>query len=185
MGNKLFHLLRGISERIKDELLLFSFAVVLVLTFLPTKEARLFILSVYLVGSLTYTWLRIKKVSKTDFSEPKIYLDITKRVDRYLLEIVNIGEEDVVGFKGKMKWNQKIGIQERDLYSFIGENDDPIMTHPKNIGVLKKGERVYALNVPLHSVDGNISVTITGIGSKSNKPLHYVVSVKNEKRGTD
>lgn len=112
--------------------------------------------------------------SKMEFIEgnklgPKISIYPSDKGNRFLLEVYNSGNEDVDNIVIKVFWKQPDGQKERVLEKFIGENEDPVMTYPHRLNVLKKEERKFAVNIPSISTDKKIKVSVSCKGISSNR----------------
>jgi hypothetical protein len=59
--------------------------------------------------------------------------------------------------------------REKELKSFIGEQEDQLFASSRDVRILRKGEKIIAVNIPHSSDDGQIKVIIKGIGSASKK----------------
>jgi len=100
---------------------------------------------------------------------PHVSVYTSDRRKRFLLELYNSGNEDVDNFIVEVFWKQSEGDQSRVLEKFIGENDDPVMTYPHKLNVLKRGERKFAVNIPSISLDKKIRVSVSCVGISSGK----------------
>jgi len=90
----------------------------------------------------------------------------------FLLEIYNSGDEDLDDFYIEISWKQPEGDKTRILEEFINDFEDPAMDYPHKLNVLKKGERKFAINIPIISVDKKINVSISCSGISSRKKIH-------------
>ncbi len=93
---------------------------------------------------------------------------ITKQHWGYdLVQIQNIGAEQIIGFQVFRKWVSNSGeIQNQEvLNEFLEEHDDPIRSRGKSCTELEPGKKVRFLLPP--SLDYRIEVTVKGVGMKT------------------
>lgn len=125
---------------------------------------------------------RQKNQKNEENNRVQVHADIARSRNYTLLEILNTGTENIINLQCTIRWNQKEGPQERRLYGFFGEGENPITMTAREIRTLRTGERIYADSIPLYSVDGRINVSINGEGATSHSPLEYSTVVENEAR---
>lgn len=117
--------------------------------------------------------------SSLSFIEPvnpqadvKVYSAI--KDDYFVLEIYNSGDEDLEDFRITVSWEQSEGTQERVLSQFNEISDYLVKSSPKSLNMLRVGEKVLAINIPSHSSDKKIKVTVACKGMKSDKVIEKV-----------
>lgn len=103
---------------------------------------------------------------------PNVSVYTSDKGDRFLLELYNSGNEDVENFVVEVFWKQPEGEQSRILEKFIEENEDPVMTRPHKLNILRKGERKFAVNIPSISTDKKIGVSVSCVGISSKKKFN-------------
>ncbi len=97
---------------------------------------------------------------------PSVYVRFANNKSSFALEVFNNGTEAIqdleiaISEDGKT-WQNK----ERFLYDF----DDSLTDYSHTCFTLKKGERQYVMNVPIH---GNFHYKITGVGIESGKTFN-------------
>jgi len=99
---------------------------------------------------------------------PNVSVYTSDKEGYFLLEVYNSGTEDVEDFKMEAFWTRPEGKQRRIL-KFIDETERPIWAHPQNLNILRKGEKKYAANVPMKSVDKKILIKVSCKGVNSGK----------------
>jgi hypothetical protein len=111
---------------------------------------------------------------------PEVY--VTENRDRHFfnIEILNTGSEDITNLQGKIFWKQEGKEQRRELNSFIKEQEDQLFASPRGYKILRKDEKIIAVNIPHSSDDGLIKVFISGIGSASKKELKRESIIRND-----
>ena len=88
------------------------------------------------------------------------------------LELYNSGTEDVKDIDIILSWHQDTESQKQERgmsqLRFIGENDDPIMTHASaSLTILRKEEKKIALGIPNITVRQKVAVRVKCRGLRS------------------
>jgi hypothetical protein len=91
-----------------------------------------------------------------------------------VLEIYNSSPYDIGDIEIKVEWEQSEGSQSRNLEDAVTDvNVNLVMTSPSPLTVLKSKEKVWAVNVPHHSMDGKMRVIIKGTRLDIDKPFDF------------
>lgn len=91
-----------------------------------------------------------------------------------VLEIYNSSPYDISDIEIKVEWEQREGLQSRNLEDAVTDvNANIAITSPYPLTVLKSREKVWAINVPHHSRDGEMRVTVTGTRLDIDKPFNF------------
>jgi hypothetical protein len=91
-----------------------------------------------------------------------------------VLEIYNSSEYDIGDIEIRVEWKQREGPMSRNLGdSVIDANVNLVKASASTLSVLKSKEKVWATNVPHHSLDGKMDVYITGVRLDIDKPFNF------------
>jgi hypothetical protein len=113
---------------------------------------------------------------------PKMHISPLRKRDRLYAEIYNTGDEDISNLVIVIYSKQKGISEKRELSHFFNENEDPILESGHCCAFMRKGEKKIVDSLPMHSDDGKIKFTISGLGVRSNKKFstHFFVNnIKN------
>ena len=120
----------------------------------------------------------LKFVDETPQADVRVY---TASKDGYfVLEIYNSGDEDLENFQVMISWSQPQpeSAQERILDKFNDVSDYLVRSLPRSLNILKKGERVYAINIPTISIGKKLKVIASCKGMKTGTMVERVFELE-------
>lgn len=135
------------------------------------------------VVTLFFQWLfhKYQQREKQERIKPEVRISSVFINDLPLVEIHNIGSEDIEELKANITWMQEGTRQPRTLINFFAPKDDPYLTTPEKKSFLRIQETIRGADIPMRSDDGIIHIIVEGMGSISRKSLKYTSSINVEK----